>query len=150
MIADVGFGDSFLEPLQLDSAVEVVQHGSVYRLTMSQADRVLERRRDSDWESQYVFSLTPRRLTEFSAMCEHHQTSSESHFTRKTVCSSATLDGRITLSNGRLITTAGGRRVERVIENGDAYRRLLMTHFGIDLGEEPRIQELMVPVERHG
>ena len=144
MIADVGFGDSFLEPLRLDSAVEVVQDGSAYRLTRSRADQILERRRESNWEPQYVFSLTPRRLMEFSAMCERQQTSPDSHFTRKTVCSLATLDGRITLSNSRLITTAGGRRVERDIESVEEYRRLLATHFGIDLADEPRIQRLMV------
>ena len=146
MIADVGFGDSFLEPLRLDTDVEVVQHGSAYRLTTSLADQVLERRRDSDWEPQYVFSLTPRRLMEFSAMCERQQTSPESHFTRQTVCSRATLEGRITLSNSRLITTAGGRRVERDVESVDEYCRLLATHFGMDLADEPRIQRLMVPV----
>ena len=147
MIADVGFGDSFLEPLRLDTAAEVEQHGSAYRLTKSRLDRVLERRRDSYWEPQYIFSLSPRRLTEFGAMCERQQTSPESHFTRKTVCSLATLDGRITLSNSRLITTTGGRRVERDIESVDEYRSVLATHFGIDLADEPRIQRLMAPIE---
>jgi N-hydroxyarylamine O-acetyltransferase len=145
MIADVGFGDSFLEPLRFETGVEVVQRGSAYRLTGSGADRVLERRHDADWEPQYIFSLTPRRLTEFSAMCERQQTSSASHFTRKTVCSLATPDGRITLSNSRLITTAGGRRVERDIGNVDEYLTLLATHFGIDLGHEPGIHGLLVP-----
>jgi len=149
MIADVGFGDSFLEPLPLDTAVEVVQRGSTYRLTSSDTDVVLERRSDADWEPQYVFSLTPRRLTEFSAMCERQQTSPESHFTRKTVCSLATSDGRITLSNRRLITTAGRRRVERDVADEDEYRRLLSAPFGIDLREEPRIQKLMEPVDDH-
>ena len=142
MIADVGFGDSFLEPLRLDSVSEVLQHGSAYRLTRLRADQVLERRNESGWEPQYVFSLTPRRLTEFSTMCERQQTSPESHFTRKTVCSLATSDGRITLSNSRLITTAGGRRVERDIESVEEYCGLLMTQFGIDLREEPGIQRL--------
>lgn len=146
MLVDVGFGDSFLEPLPLDNTVEAVQHGSAYRLTGLQADWVLERRRGSDWEPQYAFSLTPRRLTEFSAMCEHQQTSPESHFTRKAICSRAKLDGRVTLSNSRLITTTGGRRVERDIESVDEYRRLLATHFGIDLADEARIQRLMVSV----
>jgi N-hydroxyarylamine O-acetyltransferase len=137
MIADVGFGDSFLEPLRLDSAEEVVQQGSAYRLTRSGHDTILERRRGADWEPQYVFSLTPRQLGEFAAMCERQQTSPESVFTRKTVCSMATTDGRITLSNNRVITTVAGRRTEREIANEAEYRTLLAAHFGMVLSEEP-------------
>jgi N-hydroxyarylamine O-acetyltransferase len=148
MLADVGFGDSFLEPLRLDTPHEVVQHGSAYRLSRSGADRVLERRRGSDWEPQYVFSLVPRQLAEFTAMCEYQQSSRESHFTQKTVCSLATSEGRITLSNSRIIVTAGGRRVERDIATEDEYRKVLATYFGVDLGKEPHIRRLMIPVER--
>ena len=144
LIADVGFGDSFLEPLRLDGEEEDVQQGSSYRLTGSDSERVLQRRRESEYESRYVFSLTPRRLAEFSAMCQRQQTSSESIFARKTVCSLATPDGRITLSNSRLIVTAGGRREEREIAGEQEYRTLLETHFGIDLGEEVRVDRLMV------
>jgi len=144
LIADVGFGDSFLEPLRLDAEKEDVQQGSSYRLTGSDSERVLQRRRESEYESRYVFSLTPRRLAEFSAMCQRQQTSSESIFARKAVCSLATPDGRITLSNSRLIVTAGGRREEREIAGEQEYRTLLETHFGIDLGEEARVDRLMV------
>lgn len=72
LIAGVGFGDSFLEPLRLDTGEEDMQHGSAYRLMTSASERVLQRRRpESDWEPQYVFPLTPRRLAEFSVMCQH-------------------------------------------------------------------------------
>lgn len=146
LIADVGFGDSFLEPLRLDSAEEQVHQGSGYRLTESGSSIVLQRRRPgSDWELQYIFSLTPRRLEEFRNMCHRQQTSPDSIFTRKAVCSLATPDGRITLSNGRLITRAGGRREEREVVNQEEYRALLKIRFGIDLGEGVQINRLMAP-----
>lgn len=144
-IADVGFGDSFLEPLRLDIDEAVVQQGSVYRLTGSASEKVLQRRRGADWESQYAFSLQPRRLAEFSAMCRYQQTASTSHFTQKTVCSRATENGRVTLSNNRLIVTAGGQREEREIESEAAYRTLLQTYFGMALGSEERVDRLLVP-----
>ena len=78
-------------------------------------------------------------------MCQRQQTSSESIFARKAVCSLATPDGRITLSNSRLIMTTGERREEREIAGEEEYRTLLKTHFGIDLGEEARVDRLMVP-----
>ena len=144
LIADVGFGDSFLESLWLDTHEAVVQHGSSYRLGGSESAKVLERRRESDWESQYVFSLVPRRLAEFGAMCHYHQTSPESHFTQKAVCSLATTNGRITLANGRLIMTTGAQREELAVTSEEGYRTLLKIHFGIALGEGERIDRLML------
>ena len=135
LIADVGFGDSFLEPLGLDIGEGHGPCGSSYRLTGSDSERILQRRRESDWEPPYVFSLTPRRLFEFNAMCQHHQTSSESIFTRKAVCSLAIPDGRITLSNNHLIIMAGGRREEQEVAGEEEYRALLKTRFGIDLDQ---------------
>lgn len=145
LIADVGFGDSFLEPIRLDAGEEQKQQDCVYRLTESGSAMVLQRRLGSDWEPQYIFSLTPRRLEEFSAMCHFQQTSPDSIFTRKTVCSLATPDGRVTLSNSRFIVTSGGRREEREIVDPEEYRELLKVQFGIEFGEDVRIDRLMAP-----
>jgi N-hydroxyarylamine O-acetyltransferase len=49
-IADVGFGDSFLEPLRLDAGVEVVQGVTSYRLTESDGEWLLETGGEDDWE----------------------------------------------------------------------------------------------------
>jgi len=143
-IADVGFGDSFLEPLRLDGGAEEEQQGVSYRVTQSWPDKVVQRRRPAgDWERQYAFSLAPRRLEEFCGMCSYQQTSSESIFTRKSVCSLATPNGRITLANGRFVVTAAGQREERKVSTEEEYRALLKTHFGIDLGDETRMDRLM-------
>ncbi len=145
LVADVGFGDSFLEPLRLVRGDEYVLHDSAYRLTGLDSARVLERRREFDWEPQYVFSPVPRRFAEFSAMCRYHQTSPESMFTRKTVCSLATPDGRITLSNSRLIIGSGGQSEEWEVSDQEEYRALLKDRFGIDLDEDAQIDRLMDP-----
>jgi len=148
LLADVGYGDLFLEPLRLDAGKEDIQYGSSYRLTDSDSEKTLQRRRESDWEPQYIVSLTPHRLDEFSAMCLHQQTSPESIFTQKVVCSLATQNGRITLTNDHLITTIEGRSKKRVIASAEEYRALLMTHFGIELEEGARVDRLMVPSMR--
>ena len=148
MIADVGFGDSFMDPIALGPG-EHVQGGVTYRLTGSATVRVLERRRQGgQWEPQYDFSLTPRRLEEYAPMCRHQQTSPDSVFTRKSVCSLATPDGRITLSNGRLIVTSGDQRQEGGIEGAEEYRALLRTRFGIELGSDADVSRLMDPACR--
>lgn len=134
VIADVGFGDSFLEPFAMDTMA--VHQNSAYRVTGPEAERALERRRDAEWERQYIFSVVPRRLADFAGMLEYHQTSPASHFTHKPICSMATETGRLTLSGRRAIVTAGSRRDEREVADADEYRTLLKDWFGMDLGDD--------------
>jgi N-hydroxyarylamine O-acetyltransferase len=85
-----------------------------------------------------VFTLQPRRLSDFADMCRYHQTSPQSHFTRKRVCSLATPSGRVTLSDMSLISTKGGERQEILLTNDQEYAGALREHFGIDLFVEQR------------
>jgi N-hydroxyarylamine O-acetyltransferase len=64
-------------------------------------------------------------------MCRYHQTSPDSHFTKGRICSLATRDGRITLSDMRLITTDQENRREQLLETQDDYDRILRQQFGI-------------------
>ena len=143
LIADVGFGDSFLEPLRLDAGIEDVQRGCSYRLIGSGDERLFQRRRGSDWESQYVISLSPHLLADFSTMCHYQQTSPASPFTQKALCSMATREGRITLSNNRLIVTTEDQRQEQTVADEKEYRKLLRSNFGIEFEEEVRVDLLM-------
>ena len=155
-IADVGFGDSFQMPLRLDALASAEQQSGTYRLTTINASRgarkLLERRQAGKWKPQYLFSLASRRLNDFGDVCHHQQTSSASRFRRTALCSLATAEGRITLSNNRLITTTNGQRIEQEIESEQTYRTLLKTRFGIDLGEKAPYSKLMNPTavsQRH-
>lgn len=134
MLADVGFGDSFREPLWLDDPGEQRQGASAYRVTRDGDDWLMEERGEGGaWQAQYRFTLRPRRLAEFGAMCQYHQTSPESHFTRGRICSLARADGRISLSDMRLITTAGGERREQLLAGQEEYAAALREHFGFEL-----------------
>jgi len=131
-LADVGFGDSFLEPLRLQTDVEQAQNERVYRISSNSEALRCEVKDKTGWKLEYLFTPKPRELREFASMCRYHQTSPESPFTRKRVCSRATRDGRITLSNGKLIETRNGERQERVLSDqewSDALRDL----FGVVL-----------------
>ncbi len=134
-IADVGFGDSCLEPLRVDPALDDEQNGSGYSIAHAEGAWTVRRRREQAWEPQYMFSLTPRRLDEFAARNWFQQTSPESHFTRSTICSLAMRTGRISLSGRRLIVTTGDCREDREVRSVEEYRGLLMSEFGIALGE---------------
>lgn len=132
-LVDVGFGDSFREPLLLDQHEEQVQGERAYRI-VREGDRLTlwQRDRNGEWSAQYRFGLTPYEYRDYAEMCRYHQTSPESSFTQRTVCSRATPDGRITVSGMRLITTLNGTKQEQTLENQAARAQALRAHFGFD------------------
>src|SRR5439155_40481 len=96
--------------------------------------KIIERHRGGFcYELNGAFALTRRRLDEFDAVCHYHQTSPESPFTRKKLCTLATADGRITLSDRKLIITRNGRREERMLGSEEEWRSALENSFGITL-----------------
>jgi N-hydroxyarylamine O-acetyltransferase len=133
-LVDVGFGDSFREPLLLDEPGEQVQGRGAYRILRDDTHLILQQRiGDDEWEAQYRFSLQPYELADYAGMCHYHQTSPDSHFTRGRICTLATPDGRVTLSEMRFITTSEkGERQERTLESEDEYAAMLQEYFGID------------------
>src|SRR5262249_7476068 len=133
-LADVGFGDSFLEPIRLDDSIVSDDPTGHYRIEVQDGLRVMLRRRnESQWSPQYRFTLQHRDLQEYAEMCLYHQTSPESSFTRKRVCSLATGAGRITLSEMTFISTEGGFRQQRELADLGEYRAALSKYFGIVL-----------------
>ena len=133
-LADVGFGDCFLEPLRLQPGPVQLQDGQKFRIREEGDSCYVERAQpDGSWKGEYTFSLIPRRLDEFAPMCHYHQTSPESPFTRKRVCSRATPDGRITLADRKLIITRRGNREEKVLESEEEWQAVLQKYFQIVL-----------------
>jgi N-hydroxyarylamine O-acetyltransferase len=133
-LADVGFGDSFLEPLRLDERGEQRQGRRAFRIDAA-GDRLVLMWRDEEgkWQAQYRFGLEPHVYADYAEMCRYHQTSPESPFTRRRVCSLATADGRVTISDKRLITTRGENRDERELADAHAFTATLRETFGIVL-----------------
>lgn len=132
-LADVGFGDSFLEPLRLDSRQEQPQQERAYKIIEDQGELIMMQRKGAgEWEGQYRFTLQPQSYQDYAAMCLFHQTSPESHFTKARVCTRATPEGRVTLSEMRLITTIHGReRTERLLTSDTEYSSILNEQFGV-------------------
>lgn len=133
-LVDVGFGDSFLEPLRLDEASEQRQGTSAYRIVCEGEYRILEQQLDQEeWKPQYRFTLNPHQYPDYAEMCRYHQTSPQSHFTQARICSRATPDGRISLSDLRFIETVSGQRQERLLTGEKEYATILRNHFGVTL-----------------
>jgi N-hydroxyarylamine O-acetyltransferase len=133
-LADVGFGDLFIEPLRFISDVEQEQPAGRFRIIHEAEDKYVMQRFDTNavWKAQYKFSREPRVLSDFAGMCHYHQTSPDSHFTQKRICSMATPHGRVTLSELRLIITENGKRQERELTEAE-WRPALQMYFGVML-----------------
>lgn len=133
-LVDVGFGDNFLQPLRLISDIEQQDSVASFRLMDGGERWRLEcRQPNGSWHLQYDFSLQARQLSDFAEMCRYHQTSPHSHFTRNSICSLATSNGRITLSGMRLIVTSESGKKEQVLATEAEWHSALRDHFGIVL-----------------
>ena len=132
-LVDVGFGDSFIEPLSLDRREGREQRNRAYRIVSVDEYLVLERAENSseDFMAQYRFRLDSYQFEDYADRCKYHQTSPLSHFTQKRICSRLTPNGRISLSDMRFITSEHDERSEQIVASQEEYAELLREHFGI-------------------
>lgn len=134
-LADVGFGDNFLEPLkfELDTIqkdetgfFKIVKHNENYYELLRSSD-------GTKFKGEYLFKIVEEKLENFQAMCNYHQISPESHFTQKRVCSKAIENGRITLSDLKIIETESGVKSEIQLNSEEEFLESLKKYFGIVL-----------------
>jgi N-hydroxyarylamine O-acetyltransferase len=107
----------------------------VYRLEQT-ADGYItwQKNYDGSWERQYFFDLEPHEFPiDYEPACIYHQTSPKSSFTRSSIISKATPEGRVSLEAGRLILTKNGQRSERLLQDKGEYYILLKEYFGVEL-----------------
>jgi N-hydroxyarylamine O-acetyltransferase len=132
-LCDVGFGDSFLEPLKFEPELEQRQYGRIYKIEKLDGGnfKAVLSADGRKFGDMYRFSLIPRGLKEYQNMCNYHQSSPQSHFTQKRFCSLARTNGRITLSGMKLIETKGGVKKETELENDEEFDLKLKELFGI-------------------
>lgn len=131
-LIDVGFGDFTAEPLKFALDIEQQDENGVF-LIRKFDDEYFEvvKKNDENWQSEYIFKNLERDLSEFSEMCNFHQTSLESHFTRGKVCSLMTIEGRKTLTDKKFIETKNGQKNETEINSEDEFDEILAREFHV-------------------
>jgi len=132
-LADVGFGSHSVYPLRLDSRAG--QDDPAGRFLLTDADDDVDVLRDG--QPQYRIERRERSLADFAPTCWWQQTSPASHFTRATICSRLTDDGRLSVSDRTLIRTSGETRTEQNLDRDDDLLAAYRDHFGIVLGHIP-------------
>jgi N-hydroxyarylamine O-acetyltransferase len=136
-LADVGFGESFVDPLPLRPGAKELENGHLFGVTPADDSWHLYRRDSDGFEVPlYRFNESPHQLSDYAAMCNYHQTSPESSFTRRQICTLARPEGRVTLAGLRLIETKNGDRKETMLSgSADELRNCLRQQFGMELGQ---------------
>jgi N-hydroxyarylamine O-acetyltransferase len=135
-LADVGFGGLSVYPLLLGSRIPQSDPGGAFLLADAEDGDVDVY---MDGKPQYRIERRERVLADFIPTCWWQQTAPQSHFTRSTICSRLTEDGRISLSGATLIRTSGGSRTEEQLPTDDAVLAAYRDHFGISLDRVPSV-----------
>jgi N-hydroxyarylamine O-acetyltransferase len=137
-LVDVGFGDSCREPIPMpDGVVEDI--GARYRIQPQQPDGDryhLQKKVEGGWRPVYSFTEHPRKMSDFDKMCVFNQTSPDSHFTKRTICTIATARGMVMLSDHSLTITRGNEVIKIDATSHNLRKRMLREHFGIDLKDK--------------
>lgn len=134
-LADVGFGKNFLEPLAFKMNIEQTDPAGHFKISSDGTSRYIFSMQNEEGQfiPQHRFTATSRDLSEFTEMCNYHQTSPDSHFTRGHVCSKATVDGRITLGKNKLIKTIHNNETTEELKDDKEVSETLKTYFNINL-----------------
>lgn len=129
-LTDVGFGEFAFRPLFLDtSTVQNDERGQFivdnYKEEYIRISKILEGKP----LPEYIFKNKHHYLREFSNMCNYHQTSPDSHFTKKKLISRPTEQGRITLTSDQLKIVENGITSEFEITHADNFQSKLIEYF---------------------
>ncbi|MFN6962207.1 MAG: arylamine N-acetyltransferase family protein [Pyrinomonadaceae bacterium] len=131
-LADVGFGAFTVEPLQVAADVEQTDEAGTFVIRrFDEGYFEVAKMESGEWKSEYIFRPIGHDLAEFAARCDWHQTSPESHFMQRKVCSLLTPGGRKTLTDLKYIVTTGDAKVETPVASEAEFDEILLREFGI-------------------
>jgi N-hydroxyarylamine O-acetyltransferase len=140
-LADVGYGDLFITPLEIKDGIQtdgrsyfqVNPHEKGFCLMMSHDGK--------DFEKKYVFSLDEAALENFEAICIEKQTHLNSYFVKNTICTKATESGRVTIFNDKLIVRTLTDRVETPVLTEQQLKAHLKNYFEITVDGREEAKE---------
>ncbi len=141
-LVDVGFGDSFVDPIIFKSGGADQVEAHRYTVLPVRDEWELLREDANGSVPLYAFRDVPHQLSEYEDMCNFHQTSPESHFTKNWICSRAAPEGRVTIANMRLIVTRDNKREETPLETEGDLRRCLRKLMGVEFAESVSLAKL--------
>ena len=145
-LVDVGFGNSYQQPLPFDRE-SVNNFGSkrtfrILELSDPYIDLIngliykyaYQEKIQGEWSSQYEFTSTCVSLQDFVLSCRWTETSDDSGFTQRWIVTKATPNGRISLTNHNLTITENGNS-EKIKLTENSFNQYLKQYFEIELDQ---------------
>ena len=134
-LVDVGFGEFSFCPIKIELNKDTNDPRGIFRIETFDENYKIVKKKDSDGKfiPEYIFSERKRQIDEFYDRCNYHQTSAESHFMQKRLCSLPTKSGRITLTGDILKTKKNGEVIEEKLNNEQEVQQELWNYFGVRL-----------------
>ncbi len=135
-LVDVGFGEFASTPIEIK--IESVHSDPRGQFSIDHYDQNYIRickLEIGKKNPQYIFKPRHRDLFEFKLKCLYHQTSEQSHFTKKKMISLMTHEGRITLTDQKLKILKNGKKNEVLIRSESEFLKYLRHYFSIELME---------------
>lgn len=136
-IADVGFGDLFVEPLEITTDL---QHDgrNYFRIEYEDGEYSLYMSDDQiHFQKKYTFSPDETPIELFRKPCYEKQVNPDSHFVINTICTLPTESGRITIYNDKFTETVGSEKKQTIIKDDNELRSILLNRFGISIPRLP-------------
>jgi N-hydroxyarylamine O-acetyltransferase len=132
-LVDVGFGDSFTNPMPLNGAESGNSAERPYRLEHGESWITLIEETDPP-KPQYRFTLTPRTLPDFTPQSDRLQTPGSGHFTAKPFATRSLGKGtdRVTLLADRITFRRDGSWTEEPVDDQD-WNDMAKQWFGFEL-----------------
>lgn len=131
---DVGFGDASHRPILMPNGSSEDISGK-YRIVPPAEDAFYHFQQDNGkgWRHQYRFTTTAYKMADYAEGCHYHQTSPDTTFTQRTVCTIATPDGRVTLNDEGLTITRRGEKEKVEVTSAEHQTELLKHYFDVVL-----------------
>ncbi len=133
-LVDVGNGEFSLHPLKIELNTIQTDPRGKFSIEKSEGSYLLVSKVSGEQKTPgYLFTLLPRKVDEFLLMLHFQQTSPESYFIKKRLCTLPTENGRITISGNTIKFISGDVVREEILESEEAFRKVLLDHFAIKL-----------------
>ncbi len=132
-LVDVGFGNHFLEPLPFILDKKQVDSNGIFRIIKKNKNYQLLKETNEKIEVCYQFNLYKKKLKDCEERCRYFETSKDSIFTKQILCSLERENGRISLTDKKLIQTIEDNKKIHLIENKSDFYILLKKFFNIEV-----------------
>lgn len=133
-LADVGFGDLFVTPIEIVSNKVQFDGRNYFKLESVGESWLLLMSKDGvQFERKYQFSSISRTIDAFNAQCHWKQYNPKSYFVKNSIATLPTRKGRKSIFNEKFMVKNGNERHDTLVKSPEHLEEILDNEFDIRL-----------------